>query len=235
MKKKYLILDFFEFSLIIFAFVVPSFLAESQSTVFLDVRYPTFPILIRLSIIIYLLTRMYDMDLISRQHTHFSVHVFKNYGIQSLKIYAMLFLVGITINTFLYIIQYQSTTIIAEPPGDILLWLWFLLSVTILACFEEIVFRQFLPEKTLNNLKECAFYQTSPTKIKKILYLFIEFVFILFFAFGHMYLGVFAVIASLISGLILRYSVKKYNSIVPACVAHSLNNIISFLAVFYVL
>ncbi len=233
MKKKYFELDFFEFLLVFFVFIIPPLFVNEQNTVVLNIHYPLVEIFSRACVLIYLLIRMYDIGLSFRRQSGFFFKVLCNDILKSIGLYALLVITGIIVNTITQQGQFRSPTISAQPPGTLLLWVWFIFSIIVMACFEEIVFRQFLPEKCLYYFRHSSAYKTMSSNVKTVLYIIIELFFICSFAIGHKYLGSSAILSAFISGVILRVSVNKFKNIIPACIAHSINNIVSFLVVFY--
>ncbi len=234
MKKKHSFFDFIEFSLIFFTFVLPSLLVGYNSTVNLSIQPPLFFILIRICVLMYICLRMHDTGMLLHSNTSLSLTTLFKYLKKGIFVCLILFFIGILFNVFSYLSAHSTPQIIAEPPKNFFTWSWFIFSITSLACFEEVIFRLYLPEKFFYYLKVSSSYQSVSHKHAIAFRIILELPFIVLFAIGHRYLGFLAVFSALVSGATLRFFVHKYNSIIPGCIAHAINNIVSFIVVFYV-
>ena len=103
--------------------------------------------------------------------------------------------------------------------------LFFTLAVVCGAFYEEVLYRQFLPEfmaliagEKIN--RKLVFYGT-------------EFLALLLFAFAHRYQGWISVVNSFLCGTVLRLCYKKTSSVLPGAAAHAVYNL--SLSVFYIL
>ncbi len=233
MKKKYKFFDFFEFSVIFLAFVASSLAIKPHSNVTIDVHYAIPSILLRLFVGVYIVMRMYDAGLALKKEVTVTFVSVRRQALQSGFIYALLVIIGLSFNAISEYFPTLQFRIAASPPENALLWAWFIFSIVVLACFEEILFRMYLPEKIITTLIGSTLYQQFPIYIKALTILSIEFAVLLLFAFGHNYLGPFAVLSAFVAGIVLRLSARNFKTIIPACIAHSINNIISFIYLFY--
>ncbi len=234
MKKKLLIFNFIEFFLIFLLFVLPSLLVEPQKVVVLNIQYDPFSIILRLCVAMYLLFRMYDNGISFKQQLSITPKSVFRVFIQSIKIYFALVITGLLFNFIQNHFFQGNLSLVASPPSTVLLWIWFLFSLIVLACFEEIIFRIYLPDSFLRIVTQTPIYKKLPIPARVLFILLIECFFIITFALGHYYLGTVSLLASFVSGIILRISVLRYKTIIPACIAHIINNIVSFLVLFYV-
>ena len=103
--------------------------------------------------------------------------------------------------------------------------LFLTLAVVCGAFYEEVLYRQFLPEfialiagEKIN--RKLVFYGT-------------EFLALLLFAFAHRYQGWISVVNSFLCGTVLRLCYKKTSSVLPGAAAHAVYNL--SLSVFYIL
>lgn len=106
-------------------------------------------------------------------------------------------------------------------------FLLFLCSVTVMACFEEILYRQFLPEMT-----KFLFISESAQIAHNFISLLAEFTIVILFALAHRYLGYMSILNAFFCGIILRNTAKKTGTIISTCLIHTLYNICFFLYYF---
>ena len=129
------------------------------------------------------------------------------------------------------------TSIISHKPEPVIPqktltgWIVFFLITCIFASTEEVLYRYYLPQ-TLKFFID-GFYQNNDTKAKRICIEIGEFFAVLLFALAHRYLGIAAVIHAFISGALLRWNIKKTDTLVSVCLIHSLYNCLIF--AFYLL
>lgn len=91
-------------------------------------------------------------------------------------------------------------------------WIFIIFSVATAAFYEEIIYRQFMPE-----ILKIIFFEKNKKKWISIL---IDFISLLIFAFSHRYLGWIAILNAFICGFILRLCYTKTNSIWTGAAAH---------------
>ena len=92
------------------------------------------------------------------------------------------------------------------------------------ALYEELLYRQFLPDEAV-----CIISQSSKSGISpKFLRLATEIVIIAIFALGHRYLGLWAVVNALCAGVILRFFCIRTGSFLSGFIAHYIYNLIVF-------
>ncbi len=89
-------------------------------------------------------------------------------------------------------------------------------SLFVSALYEELLFRQFLPEGALRAVN---------TKIARIC---TEIAVVMIFALGHRYLGIWAVLNAFTAGCILRFFCIRTGSFISGFVAHFVYNVIVF-------
>lgn len=112
------------------------------------------------------------------------------------------------------------------PQKTLFGWIVFFLLTCFFASAEEVLYRYYLP-RTFRFFID-AFYQDNNSKAKKICVELSEFFAVLLFALAHLYLGITAVIHAFISGVILRWNIKKTDTLVSVCLIHSLYNCLIF-------
>ena len=103
--------------------------------------------------------------------------------------------------------------------------LFFTLAVICGAFYEEVLYRQFLPEFM-------ALIAGEKINMKLVFY-GTEFLALLLFAFAHRYQGWISVVNSFLCGTVLRLCYKKTSSVLPGAAAHAVYNL--SLSVFYIL
>ena len=234
MKKIKIIFNILEAFLLFFAFIYPSFLANSTNVIQINTNPPLFPILFRLIIIVYLAIRLHDEGVFHKKKNIITRSRVNNFIFGSIKIVLMLQTTAVICNLCTFMIPTTDITLQAQIPTTMLSWIWFFTSVIILATFEEFLYRGYFPEKILHSLKNSNWYRKLNKRQKIGTKFLIEFTIILIFALGHSYMGVKSIIVSFFCGIVLRLMVKLKRSLVQASCAHIINNIISYMVLFFV-
>ncbi len=233
MKKKYLYVDIIEFFLIFFVFIMPSLTITTQETVTFTIYHDAYFIIVRLCALIYFIISLYDKGIGFVQQWSFTFLSALRTFLESIQIYVYLLIVGILFNIVGNLTGVHGPSLYATAPQTFFTWVWFIFSVIVLACFEESLYRQFIPEKLHMLVRTCLGERELGKKTKRILTTTIETVTLLLFALGHFYLGFLSVITSFLSACIFRYATIKYKSILRSCIAHSINNLVSFFVLFH--
>ena len=101
---------------------------------------------------------------------------------------------------------------------------YIVLSLFISALYEELLFRQFLPEGAFSFFQSVS-KTAGNTKISRIC---TEIVIVMIFALGHRYLGIWAVLNAFTAGCILRFFCIRTGSFLSGFVAHFVYNLIVF-------
>lgn len=107
----------------------------------------------------------------------------------------------------------------------------FFSGIIVLACYEEMLYRFFLPEKA-RRIVSLVFANPEPTRISRMFYAFAEFIPIALFALAHRYLGVYAVCNALCAAIILRATFWKKVPIFGLCTVHAAYNAAMLIALF---
>ncbi len=115
----------------------------------------------------------------------------------------------------------KSQTIKVDYSKGVLGHIFQILGMGLYAFYEENMYRNYLQgliSKFLENMVK------SPIK-EKFRFFVAEILSLLLFAFGHLYMGIFAVLNALIAGIILRFLVIKTKSIFPSSIVHFIYNL----------
>ena len=107
----------------------------------------------------------------------------------------------------------------------------FFSGIIVLACYEEMLYRFFLPEKA-RRIVSLVFSDPDSAHVSRILYALAEFIPICLFALAHRYLGVYAVCNALCAAVILRTAVCKKVPIFGLCAVHAAYNAAMLIALF---
>ena len=100
-------------------------------------------------------------------------------------------------------------------------------SAFVLASYEEMLFRFFLPERGLAIVKSIAAAYKKPEQ--PVAVIAAELIPIVLFALAHRYLGLYAVCNALCAAVILRLALYKKLHIAVLCAVHSAYNITIFI------
>ena len=100
-------------------------------------------------------------------------------------------------------------------------------SAIVLASYEEMLFRFFLPERGLAIVKSIASAYEKPEQ--PVAVIAAELIPIVLFALAHRYLGIYAVCNALCAAVILRFALYKKMHIAVLCAVHSAYNITIFI------
>lgn len=142
---------------------------------------------------------------------------FKKKLIYSLLTFICLFLLYFLINFIAFLTfktKIETSSIL--KPQNFSQWVFCILNFFTAAFFEEIIYRLYLPDG-FTKLFE---------KNSKLIIILSEIIALVFFALGHLYLGIFSVINAGGAYLLLRALYKKTNSIFYSIIIHFLYNLI---------
>lgn len=107
----------------------------------------------------------------------------------------------------------------------------FFSGIIVLACYEEMLYRFFLPEKA-RRIVSLVFADPYSARISRILYALAELIPMCLFAFAHRYLGVYAVCNALCAAIILRTAFWKKVPIFGLCAVHAAYNAAMLIVLF---
>ena len=99
----------------------------------------------------------------------------------------------------------------------------FFSGIIVLACYEEMLYRFFLPEKA-RRIVSLVFANPESARISRVFYALAELIPICLFALAHRYLGVYAVCNALCAAIILRAAFWKKAPIFGLCAVHAAYN-----------
>ena len=96
------------------------------------------------------------------------------------------------------------------------------------AFYEEAMYRYFLPFSIGKNLSIISKSENPP----KWIFTLSEIIALLLFSFGHLYMGIFAVLNGFFAGIALRFLVLKTKSVFPSTIIHFIYNLVLYLSMF---
>ena len=99
----------------------------------------------------------------------------------------------------------------------------FFSGIIVLACYEEMLYRFFLPEKA-RRIVSLVFANPESARISRVFYALAELIPICLFALAHRYLGIYAVCNALCAAIILRAAFWKKAPIFGLCAVHAAYN-----------
>ena len=103
--------------------------------------------------------------------------------------------------------------------------------IIVLACYEEMLYRFFLPEKA-RRIVSLVFSNPDSAHVSRMFYALAEFIPMCLFALAHRYLGIYAVGNALCAAVILRTAVCKKVPIFGLCAVHAAYNAAMLIALF---
>ncbi len=193
-----------DYFLLLFLFAIPPVFNTGQSSY--TAVAPVLGVLLQIAVCVYIIFK-YKMQ--KRSLKRFSVFALA-------VAFAMLMINGLGWNYVAGLFGSTGSEIDKIMPEGILETIYSVFCLAVAALYEELFFRLFLPDETASLFHSGAF--RIPCE------LFI----ILLFAFGHRYLGLWAVINAFLAGLILRVSYVKSGSFLSCFAAHFIYNAIIF-------
>lgn len=107
----------------------------------------------------------------------------------------------------------------------------FFSGIIVLACYEEILYRFFLPEKA-RRIVSLVFANPESARISRVFYALAELIPMCLFALAHRYLGVYAVCNALCAAIILRTAFWKKVPIFGLCAVHAAYNAAMLIVLF---
>ena len=131
--------------------------------------------------------------------------------------FCILFSISLLTNGLAMICKMPSPEFKLLLPANALQWLFCLLNLFFAAFYEEVLYRFYLPETALFFAKKLN---------KKLIFLLIEVIFALIFAFSHFYAGIFAVFNALFAHVVLRLFYKKTGFLHAGIAAHFVYNLV---------
>ena len=136
-------------------------------------------------------------------------------------VFSLITLILLFGNGFLWQWIAKSPSTKLDYSKSIFVHLFQIVGMGLYAFYEETMYRNYLQgliSKFLENMVK------SPIK-EKFRFFVAEILSLLLFAFGHLYMGIFAVLNALIAGIILRFLVIKTKSIFPSSIVHFIYNL----------
>jgi len=203
MRKSFLT-NHFDYLLILIFFVIPPIFSTGQGEY--SPQAPIAALLLRLLISSYIIFK----------------YKTKGESLKKLSFPAVISILGLLLTNGLFwnflaaLFETGKEKIVKVPPESVTGIIYALISLIIAALYEELLYRQYLPDESLSIIPN------------KSLRLPMEILLILLFALGHSYLGVWAVLNAFTAGCLLRFFCKKTGSFLSGFIAHFLYNGIVF-------
>lgn len=235
MKKQSFILHFLLFFAIFFYCFMPPILSQTSSEANIFPEYSIVPVLLA-----FLWSSVGIFAVYTQNHgnstfsttgiKHFFVFSSIKFQIKfrkcvkqyksSLLTFFLIFASGFIISFF------ETPNDFTIPQKTIFEWIVFFLITCVFACTEEILYRYYLP-KTFKYFSIGIFHNKN-IAARKFFIAVGEILSILLFALAHRYLGIFAVFHAFISGALLRWNIKKTDTVVSVCLIHCFYNCLIF-------
>lgn len=218
MKKRYILIEF----LLVLAFlaVPPVFVSHGTGLS----QAGTFNASVLYQLLISVILFFQFLKLKPAEKSKAKIFRFLFHGTITLGILMIIFALMQSIELLFSNEEMKSQNFIPDVDGPLSI-LFLTLAVVCGAFYEEVLYRQFLPEfmaliagEKIN--RKLVFYGT-------------EFLALLLFAFAHRYQGWISVVNSFLCGTVLRLCYKKTSSVLPGAAAHAVYNL--SLSVFYIL
>ena len=218
MKKRYILIEF----LLVLAFlaVPPVFVSHGTGLS----QAGTFNSSVLYQLLISVILFFQFLKLKPAEKSKAKIFRFLFHGTITLGILMIIFALMQSIELLFSNEEMKSQNFMPDVDGPLSI-LFLTLAVVCGAFYEEVLYRQFLPEfmaliagEKIN--RKLVFYGT-------------EFLALLLFAFAHRYQGWISVVNSFLCGTVLRLCYKKTSSVLPGAAAHAVYNL--SLSVFYIL
>lgn len=218
MKKRYILIEF----LLVLAFlaVPPVFVSHGTGLS----QAGTFNASVLYQLLISVILFFQFLKLKPAEKSKAKIFRFLFHGTITLGILMIIFALMQSIELLFSNEEMKSQNFMPDVDGPLSI-LFFTLAVVCGAFYEEVLYRQFLPEFI-------ALIAGEKINMKLVFY-GTEFLALLLFAFAHRYQGWISVVNSFLCGTVLRLCYKKTSSVLPGAAAHAVYNL--SLSVFYIL
>lgn len=222
MKNHAYIVQIIVFSIILAFFAVPPFFVNAgnfNQESFTTWSFPFYQIGIGICAVIF-----YEFYIKDRLDFKYNNAIkLMNLSIQFVFVLCLLFCNSLLLNFIGTCIPDFSSSIIASKPNTFLGILFLILNFTGSACYEEILYRSYIPDALLSIFK----IKEKDSVTKQIIFrYFIEIAGMMLFAFAHIYGGPLSVINAAIAHCILRFFYVKTKNVYVNIASHSLYNIL---------
>lgn len=218
MKKRYILIEF----LLVLAFlaVPPVFVSHGTGLS----QAGTFNASVLYQLLISVILFFQFLKLKPAEKSKAKIFRFLFHGTITLGILMIIFALMQSIELLFSNEEMKSQNFMPDVDGPLSI-LFLTLAVVCGAFYEEVLYRQFLPEFM-------ALIAGEKINMKLVFY-GTEFLALLLFAFAHRYQGWISVVNSFLCGTVLRLCYKKTSSVLPGAAAHAVYNL--SLSVFYIL
>lgn len=218
MKKRYILIEF----LLVLAFlaVPPVFVSHGTGLS----QAGTFNASVLYQLLISVILFFQFLKLKPAEKSKAKIFRFLFHGTITLGILMIIFALMQSIELLFSNEEMKSQNFMPDVDGPLSI-LFLTLAVVCGAFYEEVLYRQFLPEFMA--------LITGEKINRKLVFYGTEFLALLLFAFAHRYQGWISVVNSFLCGTVLRLCYKKTSSVLPGAAAHAVYNL--SLSVFYIL
>lgn len=213
---------FLEFFTILAFFVLPPIFAHSSANI---IQFTFLQVLIYGFLGIYCFVR--GKNLVT-ENIFYSQENTKKISIKHLLALSIIILVFLFLNGYLWKIIARLHQEKIQLQKSVFYQLFQIFGILVYAFYEEAMYRYFLPTSIGKNLSIISKSENPP----KWIFALSEIIALLLFSFGHLYMGIFAVLNGFFAGIALRFLVWKTKSVFPSTIIHFIYNLVLYLSMF---
>ena len=213
---------FLEFFTILAFFVLPPIFAHSSANI---IQFTFLQVLIYGFLGIYCFIR--GKNLVT-ENTFFSRENTKKISTKHLLALSIIILIFLFSNGYLWKIIAGLNQEKIQLQKSVFYQLFQIFGIFVYAFYEETMYRYFLPTSIGKNLSIISKSENPP----KWIFALSEIIALLLFSFGHLYMGIFAVLNGFFAGIALRFLVWKTKSVFPSTIIHFIYNLVLYLSMF---
>lgn len=213
---------FLEFFTILAFFVLPPIFAHSSANI---IQFTFLQVLIYGFLGIYCFIR--GKNLVT-ENIFYSQENTKKISIKHLLALSIIILVFLFLNGYLWKIIARLNQEKIQLQKSVFYQLFQIFGIFVYAFYEETMYRYFLPTSIWKNLSIISKSENPP----KWIFALSEIIALLLFSFGHLYMGIFAVLNGFFAGIALRFLVWKTKSVFPSTIIHFIYNLVLYLSMF---
>ena len=217
---------FAELFVILVFFILPPIFTTSIPTDF--IQFNIFQILTYGFLGLYCFIRGENLARKNSFYSNYSKKKEKKLSIKYLLVLSLFILVILFLNGYLWKIIARFNQEKIQLQKSVFHQLFQILGIFVYAFYEETMYRYFLPFSLGKNLQ----LLTQTEYPQKWIFALSEILSLLLFSFGHLYMGIFAVLNAFFAGIALRFLVLKSKSVVPSTIIHFIYNLVLYLSMF---
>lgn len=214
---------FAELFVILTFFILPPIFSTTPSAGF--IQFTFYQILIYGFLGIYCLIR--GKNLVT-ENTFYSQENTKKISTKHLFALSIIILVFLFLNGYLWKIIARLNQEKIQLQKSVFYQLFQIFGIFVYAFYEEAMYRYFVPTSIGKNLSIISKSENPP----KWIFALSEIIALLLFSFGHLYMGIFAVLNGFFAGIALRFLVWKTKSVFPSTIIHFIYNLVLYLSMF---